>query len=386
MAGTIRGRIDCRLNTGDLRNTSQAVFVNLYQFFSGTGGATAIPATWSIVASNYGKNSGVQGAGMDFYDGADYARMNAFFVLKMASTAAKPWDQFHLFQWAYDGSNFGADPGNPGVMSSNYGVSIASASGIGGTGNPWTGTTNNNGLDRKGAVAGVVPVWAAPGGGGTGFVVQQRTNSTGGAQATNREACTICAQLNTAALARLHIVADDDSFMIAASLDTGAYSTHYTGLVIPNPNLTLVRPYAQIYHLSGVELGITTALGSTAGSTTDDGGVAQRDGTQSRIFRIDRLTNVLNASAQPNLQSASTLYDEQPVPVVAYEATQYGYVGTLDPAIIRDTHNIASETLNAAGDRMVAGNVTTVAAAKFSMPWLPGQVPRSSVSRTGVNF
>lgn len=168
----LHGRNNCFINPAVLVDSSfmqpetQHMYVNVFQFLSSLTGSGEVER---IAYYTGHVDSGSLGTGTDFYPSENQAGGNAFSVWRFASSSARPYDYYVLFQYA--GSNtipttcFGNISGayatydktywTSGIrgglgwqIAASYDTSTLIAS------NPWNGTTNNDGTDVKG-----YPTW-----------------------------------------------------------------------------------------------------------------------------------------------------------------------------------------------------------------------------------
>ena len=229
----------------------------------------------TIVASNFGDNGGA-GTGEDYHDQANPSLDNAFIYAEFDQGVARFGI---LVQWA-DAQLFGNAPGNPGLANSGTtdAMAVQMAFREDGT-SPWPGTTNDDGLDRKGAVPGVGPVWTP---GGSVVHVFPRSNNPGppiGNHNTDKENMRRLAD-DTSLFSRAHWVANEDGLLHLFDLDeNGTYAAVWMGRYIPRTGLTLVtQPYCMMHGINPPfwPIGSTQIYGGVAGSATLDGGIVAR--------------------------------------------------------------------------------------------------------------
>src|SRR5579884_134895 len=198
MSGLVRGKIECYLNTFSRNALQQACFKLMYDYFTSHPNYTLIALQYGSTTQVTNSPAGSSGTGTGFYDQANSFGYNAFFVVRSNATTTRPYDVYHMFQWSgapnQGGQSFGTAPGAPALVNGSSQpvdgnhtfMGYAAAIGIGGTGesslspnngNPWKGTTNNNGADTKPSTG---PIWGAPAGGGTGVIIWPRSNSNYG--------------------------------------------------------------------------------------------------------------------------------------------------------------------------------------------------------------
>jgi hypothetical protein len=384
MAGQIRGKIECFLNEGNGNNNAQAFFKALYDFFTAHPKAT-------LVARQAG--SGRSAGDTGYYDSATPFGDNAWFVVKMARTdgdvpaGPRAFDYYVLFQYASNAAGFNASPGNPGLFlgsTSTFStgkVGIAVAIGVGGDGNPWNGA-GTLGANTKGS-----PVWKVPAG-GTQVHVLPRSNNSGGSHATNREntAQIFSQSFGSSPKARAHVVADDDSFLIAVDNGDGnTYQATYVGLLTSRQGLALPYPFVMISDSGVLPFSMNSIYGDAAGTSGQQGGAIHRDSTIGvRQLYMERLNILVNTSSlQPNRLFATPEFDEFPLACALNETPHTGFLGQVEFA--REVGNIATHDTSSDKKRCVVGS-NTVASVKLSIPWDGVTTPKSGITRQGIDF
>jgi len=418
VSGLIRGRVECvvpgiAVNLAWQVN-AQACFKVLYDFF------TSHP-NYSLVASYYGVTSplvfnsptGGSGTGTGFWDEAHSFGFNAFFVVRAKATAARPFDVYHLFQWGgptnYGAPSFGSSTGTTALIMGNNGSSgqaaylgHQAAIGIGGTGgsalspgngNPWKGTTNANGTDTKPAST---SIWGAPAGGGTGVIVFPRScDSNWGSFRTQAQNCGQI--MNWAGASgqqtRWHVVADDDSFVIAIDFsDQGLYCMSYSGIYQPRTSISVAYPYLVIDTADALPFVYTaeSIYGDVAGTATRQGGIVQALTGSVAGLQLDHYSSfATDVNFWPNRQFATPTFDQLDVPVGIYEpspgGSYSGMLGQID--FFREMYNVPTNAVSTDYSRIFVGG-TAVATTKYAIPWDSQNktVPRSGYQRQGVSF
>lgn len=302
-------------------------------------------------------------------------------------------------QWGSNSSGFQPGFGAPGILSSTYGVGIQIALDTSG-GNPWNGTDStgvasspplNNGSDRKGGFssgsAGVGPVWVANGG---TLLVWPRSNGIGGTYVTNKQAFTNIQRENGTAGCRFNVMGDDDSIWVSAdSTLSQNYDIFYFGPFTPRTGIVPGTGGGYVMFercYVSTDLDWNTIVGTTGGTTTEEGGVCWDTSKDVRSFYYSSLSGVTTSTFQPNPQVAE--WDELDIYLRASDATpptQYGLVGKIDPANLSLVYAIAVQDTNL-GLTKVAFGPPTFSYGKVLMPWDGVTVPGSGVTQAGVQF
>lgn len=385
MAGQIRGKIECFLNEGNGNNNAQALFKGLYDFFVAHPKAT-------LVARQAG--AGRAATDIGYYDSPTPFGENAWFVVKMARTdtdvpaGPRAFDYYVLVQYASNANGFNVSPGNPGLFfgsTSSFStgkVGMAVAIGVGGDGNPWNGAGATVGANTKGA-----PVWKVPSG-GTQVHVLPRSNNTGGSQSTNREntAHIFSQSAGSSPKARMHIVADDDSFVVAVDMDDdNTYQAAFVGMVTPRQGLSLSYPLVMVSDNGTLPWAINSVYGDLSGSSGQQGGGIHRDNAVGvRQLIMERLSALVNTSSlQPNRLFATPEFDEFPLACAINETPHHGLLGQVE--FLREVGNIATHDASSDKKRCVVGT-SSIPSVKLSIPWDGSTTPKSGITRQGIDF
>ena len=420
MSGLVRGRIECVVPSINVnlawQVNAQAMFKVLYDFF------TSHP-NYSLIASYYGVTSplvynspaGSSGTGTGFWDETKSFGFNAWFVVRQNATAARPYDVYHLFQWSgptsYGAPSFGSSTGTTALLlgsnnpvNGNYAyVGHQAAIGIGGiggsalspsNGNPWKGTTNANGADTKPAST---SIWGAPSGGGTGVIIFPRSND--GPNGAFRQQTQNCGQVmnwggGSGQQTRFHVVADDDSFVIATDFsDLGQYCMCVSGIYQPRTSLTVPYSYLVIDTADALPFVYTaeSVYGDVAGTATRQGGIVQVTTGSVGSMQLDHYSAfATDVNFWPNRQATPYTYDMLDIPVGIYEIglsgnSVSGLLGQMD--FIREVFNVPTNGVTSDYARIFIG-WNTIATTKYAVPWdKQGRtVPRSGTTRGGISF
>lgn len=402
MAGIVKGKIECyHAPVGppwSNRDLPQGVFTTLYKFFSAHPNMTEIARHGGVGSSALNVN---------YWDQLNPFTNNAWFVFRMNTIAENPSYQgtrtfpwYVLVQWCRnDQGNFGAAPGNPGLVDGQVStfsegqVAIQFAIGIGGDQNPWKGT-GTLGTNVKGD-----PVWGAPTG-GTSALVWPRSNGPGGAHDTSKQnMMTIWYGTSGSTLvSRTHCLADDDNFAFLYDWGTFNYGLTYFGLYTPRPELIVPYPMVCLGTMqSALPYPRTTIFGgalgtnrTTSSSPCNGGGVAGAnpgvDGV--RPVQIDRYATFQEGGSivgSPN-KNFLTNYpvDEFPISIYMSEnPNYYGWLGQID--FIREVNNIEAMARKSDATRAIFGPLT-VNTTKISAPWAPAANMGHGMFREGITF
>lgn len=256
MAGTVRGKIECLISTGNAFNQGQNVFTSIYRFLK----TQLEPAGVVTEIARHGGLSSTA-ANVNYHDEADPFLTNAWFVFRFNTNGGRTWPWYLLVQWARgDTSDFGQSPGSPGLILNSSaapapGESIVGyqcAVGIGGDQNPWNGTTGAQAT--KGS-----PVWRVPANGGTNVAVFPRSNSADWLHG-------IRAKGQIVAVAGSQLV-DGETFTIGDGLTTvKVFEFDTNGSVTPGNYAVTVTPLMSKYEVRDA---IIAAINSLLGIVTD---------------------------------------------------------------------------------------------------------------------
>jgi hypothetical protein len=392
MAGTIRGRVECYSNNGNVYLNYQEMFTNCYQFLK----SQLEPAG---VVTEVARNNGQSGTGTDYHNGSNPFGGNAFAVFRWNSSmqgntgSARTWPYYMLIQWyRWDQNLFGVSPGNPGLLggsssvgSNSAGFGISYAIGIGGDENPWNGTTPL-GSSVKGA-----NVWKVPTGGNSVMCFPRSNNSgdittTVGTHATTKENNYLVAGKTNTVAQRYHFLADSDNFLMLLDRDAdGYYNGHYAGLYTPRSGLTATYPFVCLQAQAITSTQMNTQIGSINGTNQTTEGAACVDGTRGvRQMMLGRYDEFFTTTTQPNQSFSPAKYDEFPLSLGLYEFPSYfGYLGQIE--FLRETYNVPNLSTNTDGSRVYLGGPTT-SLVKWSCPWTNSATPGTGTTRTGVSF
>lgn len=383
MSGTPTGIIDAYTAAAGRNEYQQAseVFKLIFDALEANPNTTRI-------ALQYGSG----GTGTDYWDGANPWGDNGFAVWRFEPSAARAWPYYVLVQSANAGgtsANFGAAPGDPGVMEGNQGTSYGHvgwqcAIGIGGDENPWNGTTADDGTDDKGGSAayalgndGNGTVWRTPAA-GTNLMVFPRSNNGNGTYDAIKQDHLLLFNYNSQLNTRMHVISDDDSVFIDLQ---GTISG--CGIYTPHPGITIDRPFLMYRN-----------AGSVPTSPTErQGGIAYPDSTDSDPVRNVSFTysTAWTAGSQPNGLFSPAQYDltQAWVKIVDSINTKYvdaimGVWGAVD-GFVKLNYDIPADSTNI-GKTIASLGTTTTAAWKYAMPWDGVSTPGANFTRTGIGF
>jgi hypothetical protein len=233
---TNRGVVDVYTNSSNHALDAQEAFKTSFDAFEhwvSLGYCNRVALFW-------GEDGGGAGTGTDFHDGGSPFKSNAWYVYQFPPTLNRKYSFYVHGQYSEDGTygNGPSSAGAPALIENNRGTVAANTgqfgfqaaigiTSVGLDGNPWAGTSNFDGADTKGTVAGVGPVWAAPGGGTVH--VFPRSNNTGGTHVTNKENMMRVYNANGGYYVKRHdYVSDGDSFhMRSDPFDTGQLQSYF---------------------------------------------------------------------------------------------------------------------------------------------------------------
>jgi hypothetical protein len=361
------------------------------------------------IARNGG--SGGSASSVDFWDGSDPFRPNAWYVFRMndatlesgsanptgySGSRTYPW--YIYVQWLRGDNtqNWNAYPATPSALETSstitynggvVGVQFCIPVGtIAGTSEaPWNGS-GTLGENLKGS-----PVWRTTAGTPTGFqgsYVFPRANNPGGAYSSVRQTCANLVSFNstTTAPGRCHFIADDDSLILLTNVGDNAndWTLNYFGLYNVRPGITIDYPMVHIQ--GGLPLGVTnTVYGPTSGAYPGGGFPMNAVATEGvRGLILSRYDEFFDQYSSPNKMFASEQYDEWKIPIGLYEnPSYYGYAGEID--LLRELYNWSPNDANIGRTRLAFGT-NTPQGVKLTVPWNGSTIPRSNFTRAGINF
>lgn len=370
MAGTPRGLIDVQFGNGvDTGNDmNQALFITLYRFFS------TVDTNATIIASNFGSG----GTGFDYYDEANPAGTQAFFVVQKGKL-------YILVQWSIGpwGTYGPGSPARLDGLTNHRGVGFAAALRADG-GSPWNGTTNADGTDTKGT-----PVWVD---GGSTLHVLDYSTEPGNTYATDKENLQQIGDPATAANWRCHIVGDDDLVffsMSASSLNLANYASAVVGRFDPITNVSIPDPYVFLASWNNPwTSGTGTTYGSATGSSTRGGGVVNSAAGVSTYHLVGPHPDYQTLTLQPNKATDVDRLDGSRWGISVKEPLgDAGFIGTVPPSIVALVVGAVTQSTNIAVDRAYLLPLSTDTA--WSMVWDgggSGLAPGAVTNRTGRTF
>lgn len=376
-SGTVSGSIDHYI-AQLANNGNQELFTNIFRFFNGP----LRSGSYCDLHALHTGSTNPTALGADYHDESTPFGNNAFAVFRFPSGSIKGTqskrssDMYVLIQWA-DTATFGASPGDPGLRdgSTNDGVAWQVALRDDG-GDPWTGTTLADGNDRKGATAGVGPVWT---GGSSTVRVLPRSNNSGGTHNTDKQNC-LNIQDQITNPTRYYFFADRDNICIFVdtSDNQGMNEMVMIGVYDPIPGLsgTISNP---VFMLHDYLLPINAAVlyGSTTGNNAStDGGIipaVSSSGVEVRGLYVDRYTSLQAATFQPNTQYVPTVFDEFKLPIYVND-TDRGMLGYVD--FFNEIFGASELDVYSDGSKIVMN--------QMAIPWVSGTlVPPQGTNREG---
>lgn len=384
---TVHGIIDIALREEQQQTLKyQEAYVSLTKFMTSSFGALN-----GIQRIAYSTGSApLSKGGEGYWDEGLSAYPNAWSCYKFLS-ASVPFYLLVQFTW---NNSFGTLPGNPGAIdgtSTANGVGIAIAMRADG-GNPWNGTSSNNGTDTKGT-----PVWTA---GASSLLCWPRSNSTGGTNTTNKEMTmgVILSKAGTGAGAgppfgtHFSFVCDFDNMaFVSEDAADGQYRATYFGKYTVRTNITASCPYVSLRSSAATNnpaFPLTTYGPTTSGFAVADGGIAHPTTVASgtRTLQISALSEFFGDSSF-EMSTRIGRWDEFPIHVAVAESPMFGYAGYIDwvklvPVGLNLSLN-PDKSRAIFGAQLASANSPTT---KLSIPWNGTIVPGTSVSRTGTMF
>lgn len=359
---------------GDNGLAASTIFKNLFDFLEAHPGTTRI-------ALGYGTG----GTGTDYHDGANPFGEQAFAVFRWDTNANRTWEWYQFIGVGNLGS-FASLPWRTGggAATTSYGYVVTSAAvGIGGTGTPWGGTTNNDGTDT--IPSPTTDMWVVPSGGGTNVKVIPSSNSTSGSGAAEdqNEVLDVFFESSDGYGHRAHFWADDDSIAMA----------------IVERDDTADHRFTMIGRVDAVSDGLShnnplfgfTLLGGYSGAEEIfqdyDGGVTAVDDAeaswQAAPLRIEGPAHLDNTIFQPNRQTGK--YGAFPIEVLADTTGEYAYIGT-HTDLVRLCTKLAARTVNSDKTRIVIGEQSPANNINYVLPWDGTTAPDSGTTRAGVDY
>jgi hypothetical protein len=326
--------------------------------------------------------------GSDWPDEANPFGTNAWFLYRFPPNAGRSWPWYLHFQVSGYTINFGAvdHPAliNGGVSNRYNLFGWQIARGIGSTASIWNGTTNNDGTDIKGSE----PYWKIPAG-GTRVAVLPRSNGLGGAHAASKKNMGSIVNSDSYYPYRVSFLTDGDAVVCVFSDNAGSsYGFSYLGAIVEEPDMKSAGGVMAMITNNSPPISVATDFGPING--LDLGGGMDLPGDQERMARIDRLQNVGAAGTIPTY-SPSKVWTPGPnrmnlcdIPLLCSEAYQ-GIVGTLSPALVRETYNHMNHTMDGNLRRAVLGS-SSAAQPMMALAWDGASVPGTNATRAGIDF
>lgn len=343
----------------------------------------------TIIASNNGSGASSGQGNIDYHDGANPVGENAWICAAWDAGAGQPF--YILIQWA-DASTFGASPGNPGLLRSGSGtdgVGIAMAVRDGG-GNPWNGTSNDDGADTKGT-----PVWT-----GADVRVFPRSNATGGNDATNKENMAEFVDIDgTDAFCRSHFAADENClYLVADDDDNNTFTQFLCGHYTPYSGLSAVctTPYFMCADDTTTGFFASGPYGDIAGTDGQQGGICAIPANDVITVSVASPNWGNQASAdnrshlQPNNARVGSVNEPATFLLIANESPDFGGAGFATSPFIGysngtpQSHVMLDENGNARANigQEIQGEGSG-SGRKHTFPWDSGAAPGVGRTREG---
>jgi hypothetical protein len=260
-------------------------------------------------------------------------------------------------------------------------------------GNPWNGTSNNNGLDT--------PVVGNPWtDGGSTLHVFSRPNAPGGSYSSGKNFVSSLCRINnmytmTITEGFFHGVADDDNWIFfytgfdgMTTTEPKWYGAVCFGLGDLQPNCGSDPYNCYLWIDPAMPFSRNSDFGDPSGTSSNQGG-AKCPRSQVHPVRFDAFADsALSQDRQPNNYSpASAVYDE--LALFTYTDTSwYGYAhepGGSD--FWRVLYGVPNESLDATNERAALGTQATLQD-KLTIPWpsTVGEAPGATRTPAGVAF
>ena len=360
MAGTIRGTVDAYIDVANRNLACGEVFKLYFDALESHAGTTRIALYY-----------GTAGTGTDYHDEANPFGDKAWAVWRFDTNGGRSWPFYvMLYTSAVTGGTNGGDwligANSPTNGSSHMG--IATAVGFGGDGNPWNGTTNNDGTDTVGT-----PRWANPAG-GTGHSALPASNRDGGGTGVTKNATVPIFVANSDVKQRASIILDDDSMVLLC--DRGDDSDNlvasvFVGMYEVAPHVTVNYPLAAAYTIDNP---VTTVLAEDLAGVVDAGGVARR-------FGVTWDTSLLSGG----LDQQANAYVPQRQSIRVSGSAEPGHAGFLGwyPEMFSVAYGPTHGDTDTALDHIFW---TDGAATKFYVSWDGTTTPLTTLVREGVTF
>lgn len=383
MAGTQRGKIEQYLPeitpAANVRDIAITGFKNLFDFLE------AHPITTRI-ALGYG----IGGTGTDYPGGANPFGSLPFAVYRWDTHVNRDWVWYLFIAGGNDSSRsaaiteFRPRGGSPG--STDALVVCSAAVGVGGDGNPWNGTTNNDGTDTIPSPG--ADLWAVPSGGGTNVKVTpaSNNNASGTPSPAKNDVFQIMDYLSGSNTPRMNFVADDDMlFCFTDEPDSGNHNK-----IVMVGAIDTVDPVAAGHPNPLIGINV---FGGTSGtewlvSQDYDGGITHFDDAETTWPTVKPqvatyLWMTLNGIFQPSLQGTSYYACRDAILLYDGDDGNQGLAGYT--TLVQTIDGVASYDTDLTLDKIVVGSSSTTGL-NFVAPWDGTTTPGTGTTRAGVNF
>lgn len=370
MAGTVRGKIDCKHASLSGLYVGQEVFKNLYDLLNSHPNLTRK----ALYNGKVDAIPGADGNGTGFWDAPNAFGTGAFAVFTWGTTGLRPFTFDMLIQWTGQAPDPAALPVfYNGVATSPYSgeVGIAVAMSIGG--DPWGGTTLNDGTDAKSN-----PVWVL--GGGSDLIVLPASNSTGRTHGVAKSNMAVLFNSGGISPPRVSMLCDDDFFAFVMDInDAGTASvTTFVGPYTPDATLTVSRPMVLGYQSSGLLPADSAYLATYGGAVHTDS--IMSGGHEAVAWARSAPTWATLPGHQP--AEVTGYRREVEFQVICSETTRREFLGIVPGDFMRYTNNLLGVNTNIAKTRAYFSSDTHV----MCLPWDGVTTPGTTMSRTGVTF
>ena len=378
MSGTVHGKIEC-VGVNTAAAGARDMFATVVLFFD---------AVFTRIASHAGASpTGTASLALPGVTGsANASGENAWGVWRWDKPDGSKVYIYMTWCWSNNFNTGGAVPTGGGIATFGVGIQFAQRSD---NGNPWAGTTNNNGADTK-----ANPVWTA-GGGGASLCVWPRANGPGGSGATALSYVQPFAAFVTIVTGwRLQCLKDDDSLVLlfdnggTGGYDGVTFFTRYTVHAGITPTFPLMCHACMI--ATGAETTNIIPGGATIGLTTGnsavEGGAVVHAADGVRSFFMQCLAGLNTSTLQPNGYTSG--YDYHDIWLIMNDATapaKTGLIGKIDSSLLAAVPNLPVHSTDTAKTRAAFGSATLLHY-KFVTRWDGTTTPGSGNTLAGITF
>jgi len=247
-------------------------------------------------------------------------------------------------------------------------------------GNPWGGTTNNDGADTKGN-----PVWID--GGSVVFTTSRSNHNTpvaNGSYTSDKRAIVSVEDFRTTySPSRLHFMGDADGFVIVPDISDNSEINYFTyhGVYTPDNGINVTTP------LVGISIPPTDIAKIANYSTNNNSQKSLAFATPTDTVSGGYISSQEHIRGS-NINSfrSPAGFEEYPVVINAYEdVTFFGRLGTLPTELVTVTGGVNLLSTTPSQDRIVVGKdiPSSTNSFKFVVPWDGTTAPNSGLTKEG---